>query len=246
MSTRLSKPEWWDEEIAVLSDMLEKGMWAPHEVSLIRRQIEDRRDAICAGLGSATQIAWTLRIQVELDPDCRVRRDPIHGWMLDRFVDSLGCWHPVGYVGTGGRLEPVSIITPGNPETHRVVDDVVRPDLIPWLKSRDMQRPGYLEEKAAKATAIREANEEVATNKVLAAVDSLSDSAVKNFIEVEKAIQTGDTVVMRGETRDMFDRLTEAGKKAPEGPESSSPGLHPLRHRRDYSHGEGESYGTGG
>lgn len=243
MSSKEAYPVHWDIEVRTLSQMLERGMWAPNEISLIRRQIEDRKAQIVGGLGSATQIAWTLRVRTELDDDCRVRRDPIYGWMLDRWVEELCCWHPVGYIGTGGRMEPVSIIHPGQPATEIVVDDKVRPDLIPWLKSRDMQRPGYIEEKAEAAKAIREENEAKATEKVLAAVDSLSDARLKNFIEVEKAMQTGDTVTMHGETMKQFERLTEAGKKAPPGPESATPGLHPLRHKRDYSHGEGESYG---
>jgi hypothetical protein len=178
---------------------------------------------------------WTLEVQRRVDTNCRVRRDPVHGWMLDRWIDDLDCWHPVGYIGAGGRLED------GN-----VVEDKVRSDLISFLREHDMQRPGYLEEKAAKAEAIRLENERKATEKVLLAVDSLSDKRLREFVEVEKAIQTGDTVTMHGETFRQFEAMTEAGKKAPPGPESINPGLHPLKHKRDYSEGEGEQYGREG
>ena len=220
--------------------MLDHGQWAPTEVATIQRQLEDRKAQILSGLGSASQIYWTAKVQRELDPNCRVRRDPVHGWMLDRWIDDIDCWHPIGYIGTGGISLQVEL--DGKPVT--IVDnDKVRPDLIGYLKAHDMQRPGYFVEKAAKAAAIRLANEQAATTKVLAAVDSLSEKRLKEFVEVEKAMQTGDTVTMHGKTLAMFEKMTEAGKKAPEGPKSSNPGLHPFRHKRDYSKGEGESYG---
>jgi len=230
-----TRPAYWDIEVSTLSDMLEKGMWSPTETATIKRQLEDRKAQILAGLGNPTQIYWTMKVQRDVDPDCRVRRDPIHGWMLDRWVSEIHCWHPVGYIGSGGRLEDDS--------REKVIEDVVRPDLIHFLQSHDMQRKGYLEEKAAAAAAIREENEEKATNKVLAAVDSLSTKRLTEFIQVEKAIQTGETVTMHGETLRQFNKMTEAGKKAPPGPMSINPGLHPQVHTRDYSKGEGEEYG---
>jgi hypothetical protein len=226
------RPDTLDIEVATLSFMLDNGKWAPTEIAHIRRQLEDRKAQIASGLGSMSQIYWTLTVQRDVDKDSRVRHDPIHGWMLDRWVEDPGCWHPIGYIGTEGRLQD-----------GIVVDDKVRPDLVAFLKAHDMQRPGYFLEKAAKSAAIRLENEKKATQKVLMAVDSLSDKRLKEFIAVEKAIQTGDTVTMHGETFRQFEAMTEAGKKAPPGPESINPGLHPQVHKRDYSKGEGESYG---
>jgi hypothetical protein len=233
------RPDTLDIEVGTLTFMLSQGQWAPSEVAHIQRQIEDRKAQILSGLGSASQIYWTLKVQRELDDACRVRHDPIHGWMLDRWVDDPGCWHPVGYIGDGGFLV--------HTENGDYVDgDKVRPDLIQFLRAHDMQRPGYFIEKAAKSAAIRLANEKANTERVLMAVDSLSTKRLKEFIDVERAIQTGDTVTMHGETQRQFDKMTEAGKQAPPGPQSSNPGVHPLRHKRDYSKGEGESYGNEG
>lgn len=229
------RPDTLDIEVGTLQFMLSRGQWAPSEVAHIRRQIEDRKAQILSGLGSAHQIYWTLKVQTELDDRCRVRHDPVHGWMLDRWIDEPECWHPVGYIGTGGHLQD-----------GIVVDDKVRPDLIQYLCAHDMQRPGYFVEKAAKSAAIRLANETANTDRVLMAVDSLSTKRLNEFINVEKAIQTGDTVTMHGATMKIFERMTEAGKKAPEGPQSSNPGMHPLKHKRNYSKGEGEQYGGEG
>lgn len=239
-------PEYWDIEIGTLAYMLANGKWAAHEIAHIERQIEDRKAQILGGLGSPAQKAWTLRVQLEIDQRCRVRRDPIHGWMLDRLIDDPPCWHPVGYIGSGGHLETVDGVDEhGNRvQITHVTDDVVRQDLIMFLHRCDMQRPGYFVEKAAKSAAIRLENEKNATTRVLAAVDSMSDKRLKEFLSVEKAIQTGETVTMHGETMRQFEAMTEAGKKAPEGPQSLNPGVHPLKHRRDYSKGEGEAYAT--
>ena len=241
-----TRTPWLDIEVSTLSFMLEHGQWAPHEVAHIERQLQDRKAQILGGLGSASQIFWTLELQRRLDKDCRVRRDPIHGWMLDRWVEDIGCWHPVGYIGTGGKLETCDDVDPdGNRvQVTCVVDDKVRPDLIDFLRACDMQRPGYFIEKAAKSAAIRLANEKESTNRVLMAVDSLSNKRLNEFIAVEKAIQTGETVTMHGESMAMFDKMTDAGKKAPPGPSSMNPGLHPQIHKRDYSEGEGEAYGN--
>lgn len=255
-----NRTEWLDIEVSTLSDMLDHGMWLPSERAHIERQLEERKAQILSGLGSATQIWWTVKVQKEVDDCCRVRRDPVHGWMLDRWIEELGCWQAVGYIGSGGRLERVAenekfadegpgFLSSNEDATVslcRVVDDKVRPDLIEFLKVHDMQRDGYFVEKAAKAAAIRLANEKNNTNRVLAAVDSLSTKQIKEFLEVEKAIQTGDTVTMHGETYRQFEAMTEAGKKAPPGPQSINPGLHPQVHKRDYSEGEGEQYGNKG
>lgn len=236
-----TKPDW-DIEVKTLMEMLDHGLWAPHEVATIQRQIADRRAQLLSGLGSTNQLYWTMRVQSDVDSLSRVRRDPIHGWMLDRWDDNQACWHPVGYIGSNGRAIQIEIH--GVP-TIVVAGDQVRSDLIQFLKDHDMQRPGYIEEKENRSKAIRTENERLAREKVLAAVDSLSEKRIKEFVSVEKAIQTGETVTMHGKSMEMFEKMTEAGKQAPEGPTSLNPGVHPLRHRRDYSKGEGESYVKG-
>lgn len=232
-------PEWWDIEVATLSDMLAKGMWMPHEVPHIRRQLQERKDILIEGLGNPTQMMWTIRVQAEVDPLCRVRRDRHHGWMLDRFVENVNCWHPVGYIGAGGRA--ARIIRPHGEQEIVVIDDHVRPDLIDFLKSRDMQRPGYIKEKRDAAERIRKANEDAATEKVAAAVDGLSTKRLDNFIAVERAIQTGETITMRGDDQRRYEIMKQSQLKyakehgklpdIPQG-QSMNPGMHPRLHKR--------------
>jgi hypothetical protein len=204
------RPATRDIEVATLGDMLDKGMWSPSEVATIRRQMEDRKAQIAGGLGSSAQIFWTMKVQREVDANCRVRRDPTHGWMLDRWIEEIGCWHPVGYVGFGGRLEEGS--------REKVIDDTIRPDLIGFLRSRDMQRPGYLAEKQAASQAVRDANDAKGTDKVLAAVDRMPEKNVREFMAVEQAIHTGEKIVAHGETEAMLNRMHRASEQAGQTP----------------------------
>lgn len=199
-----------DIEVLTLGQMLEQGKWTPTEVATIQRQLNDRKAQITSGLGSPTQLYWTMKVQREVDKDCRVRHDPTHGWMLDRWVAEVGCWHPVGYIGFGGKLEEGS--------REKVIEDVIRPDLIPFLKSRDMQRPGYLAEKEAASQAIRDANDKAGTDKVLAAVDRMPEKNVREFMEVEKAIHTGEKIVAHGATAAMLDKMHRASVQAGQTP----------------------------
>lgn len=206
----MDRPATRDIEVATLGDMLEKGMWLPHEAASIQRQLEDRKAQIAGGLGSSSQIYWTMKVQREVDADCRVRRDPTHGWMLDRWVTELGCWHPVGYIGSGGRLEEGS--------DEKVIDDVVRPDLINFLRSRDMRRPGYIEEKRAAAQAVVDANDARSTDKVMAAVDRMPAKNVAEFVRVEQAIHTGEKIVAHGATEAMLNKMHRASEQAGQTP----------------------------
>jgi hypothetical protein len=205
-----NRPPTRDIEVATLGDMLEKGMWSPTEVATIRRQLEDRKAQIAAGLGSPSQLYWTLKVQREVDADCRVRRDPTHGWMLDRWVTELDCWHPVGYIGFGGKLEEGS--------REKVIEDVVRPDLIGFLRSRDMQRPSYIAEKKAAAQAVQDANDAKGTDKIMAAVDRMPEKNMREFIQVEQAIHTGEKIVAHGETEAILNRMTRASEQAGQTP----------------------------
>jgi len=201
-----------DAEVVTLISMLERGLWSPTEISNIERQICDRIAAVRAGVSHPVARFWTKKIQEEVDVYTRLRWDFQNGWTLDRY--SEGMWQVVGVLGFC----------------------TVRSDLVEYLIEHDMQRwsspEKYLAFKREKAASVRARNERYGTSVVLEAVDKLSDKSLKNFIEVERAIQTGDTVIMHGSDRKTFDRMVAAGKKAPPGPTSINPGMHPRRYRR--------------
>lgn len=203
-----------DIETKTLRDMLGRGQWAPHEIGDIERQIQHRKAQIESGLTKPTSIWWTIKLQKELDPLLRMRWEfeccgtpkGEHavdcagqiGWVLDRWVEQEGCWMPIGVLGQSS----------------------IRGDLVQFLQSRDMQAVGaekWKEIKDAESAAIREKNEKASDEKVLAAVDYLPEKNRKNFLEVERAMKLGETVVARGAMKESLERIEEAGKKAGTG-----------------------------
>lgn len=203
-----------DLEVKTLVDMLSRGQWLPHEVTGIERAIYQRKSLVEAGLSNSTARTWTSRLQAEVDNCLRMRWDFQNGWVIDRWIQQYGCWHPIGVLGF----------------------HYIRPDLCEYLKSRDLQRIGperYLSEKRAAAERVRECNDQRSTDRVLAAVDSLSERRVHEFIEVERAMQTGDVIVAHGATEKMLDTMTAASKRAEQEPEPQEVDsiTHPLVHR---------------
>ena len=97
------------------------------------------------------------------------------GWVVDRWIEEWQCWAPVAVLGPG-----------------------IRQDLIEYLKANDLQRIGpekRLQEKRHAAGKVRAENERLANERVLEAIDGLSARQIKEFIQVEKAVQTGETAM---------------------------------------------------
>lgn len=191
-----------DLEARTLMDMLARGCWLSHEVSGIERQIRDRREQVAAGLSSPTSAHWTAKLQT-LDKQLRLRWDFKQGWVIERDVPEWRCWAICGVLGF--REVPLN--------------------LLDILRRSDMQRVGpdeWLRQKREQAAKIRESNDRNATEKVLAAVDKLSEKRVKEFIEVERAVQTGETIVAHGESEKMLDRMRQASFRAEQEPDPAA------------------------
>jgi hypothetical protein len=84
------------------------------------------------------------------------------------------------------------------------------------------------------AERIRNVNQEQAKSIVLEAVDSLSNKQVQQFIDVHRAIHTGETIVAHGSDDKIMERMAAASKTAPPVPtgKAVNPGMHPLMYRR--------------
>ena len=209
-----------DLESKTLADMLALGKWLTHEVAAIERQIRDRREQVEAGLSLPTALHWTARLQA-LDAKLRLRWDFKQGWVIERAVEEWGCWAICGVLG------------------HRYIPL----NLIDIMRAGDMQRVGadkWLQQKRDAAQKVRNTNEKHATDTVLGAVDKLSDKRIKEFIEVERAVQTGETIVAHGATERSLDRMRQASFRAQQSgasdlhDESQSMNVsdHPLRQTR--------------
>jgi hypothetical protein len=199
-----------DAEVECLVRLLDRGGWMPHEVTHIERAIRDRRAYIEGGLSSPFARRWTERLQRELDNRLRLRWDFKNGWTLDRFAQ--GMWQVAGVFGF----------------------NYIRPFLIDYLRERDMQRwespEAYMKHKREQALKIRMANEYANTQKLLGVIDKMSDKQVKEFITVEKAMQTGERITLHGASHRMITRMAKASKNSPAPPTRSiNPGGHPFR-----------------
>jgi len=185
-----------------------------HEVAAIERATYDRAEQVRAGLNHPTALYWTHRIQREIDDRTRMRWDFKCGWTLDRWAS--GAWKVVGVLGF-----------------HYVMTN-----LIDYLRERDMQRwespQAYLQYKRDQAHKVAMANEYRNTQKLLGVVDKMSDKQVKEFITVERAMQTGETITMHGATAKSFNRMKKASQRSPAPPSGRSinPGMHPFKYVR--------------
>lgn len=104
--------------------------------------------------------------------------------------------------------------------------------LLASLRQMDMQRYSpaeYMKQKEAAADAKAKSNDNAATDKVLAAVDELSDKQVHEFLEVSRALGTGETITCHGEAEQFMDSIEEARRKAPPIPINKPDVFRPKR-----------------
>lgn len=116
--------------------------------------------------------------------------------------------------------------------------------LVAEFIEADMQRPGNsgperAERKRANAIVIQERNEVASNDRLRGVIDNMSNTQVKKFVEVEKAIQTGETVTMHGDDRRFYDKALantqkvegEGGKVTDDEAMVQNPGAHPKLHQ---------------
>lgn len=206
-------PAHWDAEVDSLVRLVNRGGWLPHEVATIERAIYDRAQYVRAGVIHPTATYWTERIRT-VDERLRMRWDFKNGFTIDRWA--AGCWQVVGVLGF-----------------HHVMVN-----LVDYLRGCDMQRwpspEAYLKFKRDQALKVQMANEYRNTQKLLGVVDRMSDKQVKEFITVERAMQTGETITLHGASHRMLARMAKASKRSPAPPsgQSMNPGMHPFKYVR--------------
>lgn len=212
--TMILGPAHWDDELSALSRLLNRGGWQAHEVAQIQRAAQDRAEFVRSGILHPTALYWTHKIQSEIDERTRMRYDFKSGWVLDRWAE--GRWQVVGVLGFNN----------------------IDPWLINYLRERDMQRwpspQAYLAHKRALAEKKRCDNWAKGVEQINGIVDGMGSKRIKEFIQTERAMQTGETIIMHGPTKRMFDRMKVASAKSPAIPHGRSinPGMHPFKYKR--------------
>ena len=220
-------------EVVNMQALLERTYDLADRLAL-KKAIENRKFELTAGLAHPVAVEWTERLQREVEPLLRMRFCPRLGFVIDRWVAEFGCWHQIP--GTCGFQAP----RPGLCERMNTQYDM-------WKRATPKQNEDALagkakhpiyEERDKVSQEIRDANEKRSTDAVLAAVDSLSDKRIKEFVAVERAVQTGETIVAHGQTERSLDRMRQASFRAEQQSDlhdesqAVNPSEHPLMQER--------------
>src|SRR5450432_3777350 len=182
MTLLLSMPATQEVEVVWLTRFLSEGKWAQHEIGSIQRAIEERKAVILAGLAVPKAQYWTRRLQAEVEPLLRMRLCPKVGFVVDRWVDVTsietndeeGYWHQVpGTCGFEGPKPGFLDRMKGQYDLWKLSSPKLDQDAI----AGKIRHP-VLQMKDKASGRIARENEQKATAKVAAAVDSMSDKQV--------------------------------------------------------------------
>jgi hypothetical protein len=225
-------PVGQDTEIIAHYENLHSPQCDSEMRSRTEKEIERRRAAVIEGASQAPehlnaalrQIDPKLRLRFEFDQPC---------WVVDRWVASMNGWHPVIFwMDQNGRALPLDgVIDQENPFTHLWH----KLSFLDFVRASDLQKRGarqVMADKRAVSDAVKQANAKAAEESVLAAVDSLSTKQIKEFLDVERALQTGETIEARGPMAETLDRMEKATKTQPAARQlAMMPQSHPRRRR---------------
>jgi hypothetical protein len=194
----------------------------------VANAIELRKAELIAGLDNPVARRWTKKLQKEVEPLLRMRFSPRFGYVIDRWVEDEGYWHQIP--GTCGFDPP----RPGLCERMKTQYDM-------WKKSSPKEdadaiagraRHPILQEKDKASAKVLAANEQKSTDKVLAAVDSLSSKQIENFVSVERARHTGEKLIHHGADLRFVEHVDKVQKTNPaipvdQGEHCGNPGQAP-------------------
>lgn len=199
------------------------------------RRAHERMSMIDAGLMRVENICPSFQAKIsEFCPELRVRYDFDKDNLVIEHFHPQTKWQIIG----GGEWRKHDDGSLYSPEA-----------MIHLLKAGDIQQKGtakYLEEKRTAAVTAQKSNDHAHNQKVGKQIDKMSNRQVKQFIDVQNAIRTGEKVVPLGADAHFLDKANQQGKKeaASIGKSISkavrndrkaamNPGQHPLIYKRD-------------
>ena len=223
-----------DVEVVIAQKMLDEGRVLDlNDRAAFQNQIERRKAEIVMGLSDPVAQRWTRKLQKEVEALLRMRLCPRFGYVIDRWIADEGFWHQIP--GTIGFQPP----RPGLCERMRNQYDM-------WKQSSPKEdedaiagraRHPILKKKDEQSQKVLDANEKASTDRVLAAVDSLSTKQMENFLAVERARHTGEKLIHHGADLKFVEHVAEAQKTTPAIPEDmgkycGNPGMNPKLLKR--------------
>jgi hypothetical protein len=161
---------------------------------LIYRGIRERCDMFRSGRLHAPQ--WIRRELKALDPFLDIRWDYFGSqWIVDRYSRKDRAW--------------VMVLEWPHSLDIRMIQMLQEADMWRFATPED-----YLAYKRAKSAAKRLENEKKSDEKVAEAIDNLSRREAQEFVEVEQALKTGETVEFAGESLATMEKMHESYKRA--------------------------------
>jgi hypothetical protein len=200
----------------------------PSESTFFRQVLADTQRLLAAELLQADPFLDAM-LRHRMGRQFRSRPDRQRGKLaIEQWVPAMDCWMVNGYFD---KDKPygfiIDTLEAGDPRKKTAEED--------------------LEDRREAAAEKRQANEKDGEQKVLAAVDSLTNRQVENFVAVEQALRTGENITVRGQDRNTIERLVDDTKKAAfsgdaeaqavytrgqrDNPTCILPTTNPLRHR---------------
>jgi hypothetical protein len=165
------------------------------EFSWMDQMIKDRQEQLRSELANADIILDAL-IRTKVNHQMRSRPDYATGKLaIEQWIPAMRCWLVNG-------------LFDANTPTWEIVRALEAGD--PTKKTAEEK----LAEDREKATSIRAANEAAGDQKVKDVVAGLGDKRINQFIEVERAIQTGETITVREGDRRVIEKLVDGTKEA--------------------------------
>lgn len=180
------------ETMMLLAGKLKFKDWTGYQS--VRRFIMERLNAFRSGTSFAPR--WLQKGLKAIDPLLQARWDfEKQHFIIERFSRADHAW--------------VQVLD----WPHQLTEEI-----FAVLRAADTWRfetpEAYLAYKRAQSATVREANRKKGDNAILEAVDGLTRARAENFMEVEKALATGETVIFSGESEKTMDRMHEGAKKA--------------------------------
>jgi hypothetical protein len=165
-----------------------------HTWPQVRHLIRERCEQFRSGRTQAPR--WFRKRLHELDRLLEVRWDYLgQQWIIERYSRADRAF--VTVMQLQGHLDQEVINTLQEGDTWRFPSP-----------------EAYLAYKREKSARIRAQRQKEGDEKVLAAVDSLSKKRAEEFLEVENALRTGETVIVHGDDEKAFDHMQTGAEKA--------------------------------
>lgn len=190
-------PAYWmfNSEIGAMHDILDNRLVPAHERPYVEAALADLVDCLRTDLAARNRFQ-EARIQNEVHHQLRSRPDSLTGKVVvEQWVPALKRWL------VSGAFDPLT-------DTNEIIRQLQAGD--PRFKSM----ADAVAEAREKSAQVKRARDSEQAARVLDTVDALTERARDEFIEVETALHTGETIHVRGDDRRFIEKTLDRTRAA--------------------------------